>query len=283
MDKRTRACAQGRHTDRARGQQASTNRNGMAATPSMARATSRTPALLPAQGRQRDGPRQGDPQPHWPPGRTDRGNGTQAATPPPIPPPSAGTPRTRRPTPRGAHSPKPGRGETAPGAPPPPPKGTHKGKRNKRNQTEHGTGAGSAEGHRPSGTALPAPSTGTARSVRATPASGGGGERGRRGSASAHTHKGHAGNTRRATGPSPRNAHKACNGIPASEGKGHPDRTARHAQRGTRWAGRGRRGGHHTGHRPDPPKPPRAPRTHEQGTAPAKAVVAHRARHQPQG
>ena len=51
MDKRTRASAQGRHTDRARGQQAGTNRSGMGATPSMARATPRTPALLPAQGR----------------------------------------------------------------------------------------------------------------------------------------------------------------------------------------------------------------------------------------
>ena len=64
MDKRTRATTTGRHTDRARGQQASTNQSGMGAPPSMARATPRTPALLPAQGRQRDGPRQGDPPPH---------------------------------------------------------------------------------------------------------------------------------------------------------------------------------------------------------------------------
>ena len=67
MDQRTRANTPGRHTGRAQRQQASTNRSGIGATPSMARATSRTPALLPAQGRQRDGPRQGDPQPHWPP------------------------------------------------------------------------------------------------------------------------------------------------------------------------------------------------------------------------
>ena len=78
---------------------------------------------------------------------------------------------------------------------------------------------------------------------------------GRRGSASAHTHKGHAGNTRRATGPSARNAQTAWNGVPASEGKGHPDGTARDTQRGTRGAGRGKRGGHSTRYRPEPPKP----------------------------
>ena len=39
-------------------------------------------------------------------------------------------------------------------------------------QTEHGTGAGHAEGHGPHGTALPAPSAGTTRNARATPPSG---------------------------------------------------------------------------------------------------------------
>ena len=62
MDKRTCANTPGRHTDRGRGQQASTNRSGMRAMHSMARGTPRTPTLLPAQGR--DGPRQGDPPPH---------------------------------------------------------------------------------------------------------------------------------------------------------------------------------------------------------------------------
>ena len=42
-------------------------------------------------------------------------------------------------------------------------------------QTEHGTEAGHAEGHGPRGTALPAPSTGSARGARATPTRGGGG------------------------------------------------------------------------------------------------------------
>ena len=120
-------------------------------------------------------------------------------------------------------------------------------------QTEQGTGAGHAEGHGPHGTALPAPSAGTTRGAHATPPRGEGS--GRRGSASAHTRKGHAGTTRRATGPSARNAQTVWNGVPASEGKGHPDGTARHTQRGTRGAGRGKRERHNTRYRPEPPKP----------------------------
>ena len=120
-------------------------------------------------------------------------------------------------------------------------------------QTEQGTGAGHAEGHRHRGTALPAPSAGTTQSAHATPA--GGEASGRRGSASAHTRKGHAGTTRRATGPSARNAQTAWNGVPAREGKGHPDRTARHTQHGTRGAGREKRERHNTRYRPDPPEP----------------------------
>ena len=75
-------------------------------------------------------------------------------------------------------------------------------------QTEQGTGEGHAEGHGPRGTALQAPIAGTVRGAQATPPRGGGGGA-RRGSASAHTHKGHAGTTRRATGPSSRNAQTA--------------------------------------------------------------------------
>ena len=147
-------------------------------------------------------------------------------------------------------------------------------------QTEHGTGAGHAEGHGPRGTALPAPSAGTTRDARATPPSGGGS--GHRESASAHTRKVHAGTTGRATEPSARNAQTAWNGVPASEGKGHPDGTARHTQRGTRGAGRGKRERHNTRYRPEPPPDrPRAPRTHRRDTAPAKAVVAHSATPQP--
>ena len=129
-------------------------------------------------------------------------------------------------------------------------------------QTEHGTGAGHAEGHRPRGTALPAPSAGTTRDARATPPSGSG----HRESASAHTRKGHAGTTGRATGPSARNAQTAWNGVPASEGKGHPDRTARHTQGGTRGAGRVKKGRHNTRHRPEPPRTGRERRAHTDGT-----------------
>ena len=111
-----------------------------------------------------------------------------------------------------------------------------------------------------------------------------GGGSGHRESASAHTRKGHAGTTRRATEPSARNAQTAWNGVPANEGKGHPDRTARHTQRGTREAGRVKQGRHNTRYRPEPPpNRPRAPRTHRQDTAPAKAVVAHSATPQPLG
>ena len=149
-------------------------------------------------------------------------------------------------------------------------------------QTEHGTGAGHAEGHGPRGTALPAPSAGTTRDARATPPSGGGSRH--RESASAHTRKGHAGTTGGATEPSARNAQTAWNGVPAREGKGHPDGTARHTQRGTRGAGRGKQERHNTRYRPEPPpNRPRAPRTHRRDTAPAKAVVAHSATPQPLG
>ena len=120
-------------------------------------------------------------------------------------------------------------------------------------QTLQGTGAGHAEGHGPRETALPAPSAGTARGAHATPPSGGGS--GRTWSASAHTRKGHAGTTRRATGPSSRNAQTASNGVPASEGKGHPDVTARPRQHGTRGVSRGKRERHNTSYRPEPPEP----------------------------
>ena len=89
---------------------------------------------------------------------------------------------------------------------------------------------------------------------------------GHRESASAHTRKEHAGTTRRATGPSARNAQTAWNGVPASEDKGHPDGTARHTQRGTRGAGRGMKGRHNTRYRPEPPRTGRERRAHTDGT-----------------
>ena len=153
---------------------------------------------------------------------------------------------------RRPHNPKPSRGK--PGTDRPPPQAC---------QTEQGTGAGHAEGHGPRGTALPAPSAGTTRDARATPPSGK--KSGHRESASAHTRKGHAGTTGRATGPSARNAQTAWNGVPASEGKGHPDGTARHTQRGTRGAGRGKRKRHDARCRPEPPRTCRERRAHTDG------------------
>ena len=116
--------------------------------------------------------------------------------PPPPPPPRAGRPQTRRPTPRRAHSPKPGRGEAATGHPP---------KKNKANGArDRGRTRGRAR------TAWNGPTSAQhrdrARCARHTNQGREGGGRGRRGSASAHTHKGHAGKTRMANGPSPRNA-----------------------------------------------------------------------------
>ena len=60
----------------------------------MDRTTPVTPALLPAQGRQRDGTRQSDPPPCRPPPAAQTG-GTAHAPPPPSRPPGTRTPRTR--------------------------------------------------------------------------------------------------------------------------------------------------------------------------------------------
>ena len=148
----------------------------------------------------------------------------------------------RRPTQRGAHNPKRGRGEQGPGRPS---QSTPDGARNR------GRTRGGAQ------TTWNGP-TSAQRRDRASCArhtTQGGGGSGRRGSASAHTHKGHARTTRRASGPSSRNAQTARKGVPVSEGKGHPDETARHTQRETRGAGRGKRGRHNTRYRPEPPGP----------------------------
>ena len=143
---------------------------------------------------------------------------------------------------QGAHSPKPGRGE--PGPDRPPPQSTPDGAR------DRGRTSGGAR------TTWNGPTSAQcrdrARCARYTTQEGGSG---RLGSASAHTRKGQAGTTRRATGPSSRNAQTAWNGVPASEGKGHPDGTARHTQRGRRGAGRGKRERQNTRYRPEPPEP----------------------------
>ena len=74
------------------------------------------------------------------------------------------------------------------------------------------------------------------------------------------------------------------NGVRAGEGKGHPDRTTRNTHREEhRGRGGGQGGDARAGTGPDPPSLLRAPGTHNQGTAPALAVVAHSATHQPRG
>ena len=68
----------------------------MGATPPMTRTTPVTPALLPAQGRQRDGTGQSDPPPYWPPLTAQTGGTAHGPPPPPPnPPPGTRTPRTR--------------------------------------------------------------------------------------------------------------------------------------------------------------------------------------------
>ena len=152
---------------------------------------------------------------------------------------------------RRPHNPKPSRGEPGPGRPPP---------KHTRRSTGPGqdTRRGTDHVERPYQRPVPGP-----REMRAPHHPAGSGHRE---SASAHTRKGHAGTTGRATGPSARNAQTAWIGVPASEGKGGPDGTARHTQRGTRGAGRGKKGRHNTRHRPEPPRTGRERRAHTDGT-----------------
>ena len=93
------------------------------------------------------------------------------------------------------------------------------------------------------------------RVVRAPDRPGGGGRRERRGSTSAHTRNGHAARTRRATGPSPRNAETAWNGVQAGEGKGYPGRTTRNTHREGREGREEPKGRQKNRHRPQPPRP----------------------------
>ena len=204
-----------------------------------------TPRHAAPTGRADQGDSVGPPQQHA------RAHNTWVAD--PNSPPSGravgrgGAPDPRRPSPqwkapprgtpfRHPHNPKQSRGEPGPD---PPPQSTPDGAR------DQGRTRGGAR------TTWNGPTSAQCRG-RATPPRGGGS--GRWGSASAHRRKGHAGTTRRATGPSSRNAQTAWNGVPASEGKGHPDGTARHTQRGTRRAGRGKRERHNTRCRPEPPE-----------------------------
>ena len=125
--------------------------------PAGRRLDTKTTPLSPPAGTER-GPRNRTPATQTPTAHLVDGQRREEGRPTPhamnegTPP---GTP-SRRP-----RNPKPSRGEPGPDRPPP-----------KARQTEHGTGAGHAEGHGPHGTALPAPSAGTTRDARATPPSG---------------------------------------------------------------------------------------------------------------
>ena len=141
------------------------------------------------------------PAPQGPPAATP---GRTAHRPRPPPRPPAPERPGRAGPPQGGHTtPSQARGERDRAAPPP-------------QQTKQSTGPrqdtrrSTDRVERPYRRQAPGP-----REVRAPHRPRGGG--GRRGSTRASTHKGHAGNTRRATRPSPRNAQTAWNGIPASE------------------------------------------------------------------
>ena len=131
---------------------------------------------------------------------------------------------------------------------------------------------------RPYGRPAPEP-----RVVRAPQRPGGGGGAYAAG-ARAHTHatdtwRGPEGQPDRARG-----THRP-HGIAYRQAKGRDTRAGQPATRTARdaRAGRSPRRGARTGTGPDPPGQPRAPRTQDQGTAPAKEVVAHSATHQPHG
>ena len=119
-------------------------------------------------------------------------------------------------------------------------------------QTEHGTGAGHAEGHGPRGTALPAPSAGTTRDARATPPSG---ERTPRERERAHREK----DTRGLPEGQPdraRGTHRP-HGMAYQRARVDDTRTGRPATRSAEHAGRegGKRGDTTPGTGPNPPEP----------------------------
>ena len=247
----------------------------------------RSQRQTPARKDARCGAGAGSPRPHRPhPEHT--GRGTPAARPRGRAVEGGMAPGTRRPSQQWQATPPRGRPPTTPAAGSP-----HRacrpsqvgGNRDRTAPPKHarrskGPGQDTRRGRdhveRPYQRPVPGP-----REVR-TPHHPGGG-RGRRGSASAHTRKGHAGTTGRATGPSSRNAQTAWNGV--QRARVRDTRTGRPATSSAGHAGReGGNGRDPTpGTGPSPPNRPRAPRTRGRGTAPAKAVVAHCATPEPLG
>ena len=132
------------------------------------------------------------------------------------------------------------------------------------------------------GTALPGPYPGTARGACATRTRGGGARKPRE---RARTH------TQQARGadlegdriePAERTDRMEWRTSRRGDGTAGRDDPP-HAPRRARGKGGGQEKDLGTGTRPNPPDLLRAPRTHDQGTAPARAVVAHSATHQPHG
>ena len=253
-------------TDRAPRRRTSTNRSGMGTTPPMTRTTPVTPALLPAQGRRRDGTRQSNPPPYWPPQPHKRG---ARRTPPP---PETCPPAHERhgPAPRGAHSPKPGRGEPGPDCPPPStPDGARDGSRTRGGARTTWNGPTSAQCRN------------RARCARHTTQGGGGADAA---GARAHTHAKGMRGLPEGQPDGARGTHRP-RGMAYQRARVRDTGTGRPATRSAGHAGRegGSRRDTTPGTGPNPPNRPRAPRTHGRGTAPAKAVVAHSATPQPLG
>ena len=168
-----------------------------------------------------------------------------------------------------------GKGDARPGPPPPP--------KTQQQQTDERTPAGYAEGHEPLGTARLAPCEGTSGSARAKT------QREARScehckSASTQPSETHAAHTRRAPEPCTRNAQTTWNGVPAGEGKGHPDRPTCYKHREGCEQGTSREGGGKKKRpRPLPPDLLQPQHKHQHSIAPAEAVVAQDVTHQPRG
>ena len=238
-----------------------------------------TPRHAAPTGRADQGDRVGPPHPHA------RAHSTWIAD--PNGPPSGravgggGAPDPRRPsqqwkapppgTPfRHPHNPKPSRGEPGPDRPPP---GHTRRSKGPRQDTRRGTDHVERPYQRP----VPAP-----REMR-TPHHPGEGESD---AARARAHR-HAEGTRGQPEGQPdraRGTHRPRE-MAYQRARVGDSRTGRPATRSAGHAGReeGNRRDTTPGTGPNPPNRPRAPRTHGQGTAAAKAVVAHSATPQPLG
>ena len=216
-------------------------------TPAPTTRGSRTPTARPVDGQSGEGKRMTPDAPR---------NGRR------HPPP--GTPC------RHPHNPKPSRGEPGPDRPPP---STPDGARDRcrtrggARTTWNGPTSAQCRDH--------------ARCARHTTQRGGGADTAR---ARAHTHERDTQGLLEGQPDQARATHRP-RGMAYQRARVRDTRTGRPATRSAEHAGRGGGSKRDTtpGTGPNPPNRPRAPRTHERGTAPAKAVVAHSATPQPLG